>query len=172
VPREWADLFITDGPQGAIGAPESGEGSERRRGLLRRLRENLSKTRQALGSEIQATLFAKLDEHTWERLEEALIMADVGASTTASVVETLEREAAEGGLTEAGRHSPSARIPVSASARLCPRSLACEARHASCVRASLAQQPTSCGLVLSPGGCGGGALDARRGRGLRRPLPP
>jgi fused signal recognition particle receptor len=115
VPREWADLFITDGPQGAIGAPESGEGSERRRGLLRRLRENLSKTRQALGSEIQATLFAKLDEHTWERLEEALIMADVGASTTASVVETLEREAAEGGLTEAGRHSSSARIPVSAS---------------------------------------------------------
>jgi fused signal recognition particle receptor len=62
------------------------------------LRENLSKTRQALGSEIQATLFATIDEDTWERLEEALIMADVGASTTASVVETLEREVAERGL--------------------------------------------------------------------------
>ena len=62
------------------------------------MRENLSKTRQALGSEIQATLFATLDEHTWERLEEALIMADVGASTTAAVVETLEREATEGGV--------------------------------------------------------------------------
>ncbi len=46
----------------------------------------MAKTRQALGSEIQATLFATLDEHTWERLEEALIMADVGASTTAAVV--------------------------------------------------------------------------------------
>jgi fused signal recognition particle receptor len=94
--RDWADLFIAGEP------PEESqpaERSERRRGLLRRLRENLSKTRQALGSEIQATLFVKLDEHTWERLEEALIMADVGAATTASVVERLETEAAEGGLT-------------------------------------------------------------------------
>jgi fused signal recognition particle receptor len=99
VPRDWADLFITDRPEGSVGEPQSGEGKERRRGLLRRLRENLSKTRQALGSEIQATLFSKLDEHTWERLEEALIMADVGASTTASVIETLETEAADGGLT-------------------------------------------------------------------------
>jgi fused signal recognition particle receptor len=99
VPRDWADLFITDEPEGSAGESQSGEGEERRRGLLRRLRENLSKTRQALGSEIQATLFSKLDEHTWERLEEALIMADVGASTTASVVETLETEATEGGLT-------------------------------------------------------------------------
>ena len=46
--------------------------------------------------EIQATLFGVLDEHTWERLEEALIMADVGASTTASVVATLEAEASAG----------------------------------------------------------------------------
>ena len=47
-------------------------------------------------SEIQATLFGVLDEHTWERLEEALIMADVGARTTASVVATLESEATRG----------------------------------------------------------------------------
>jgi fused signal recognition particle receptor len=99
VSRDWVDLFITDAPVDSPSESETGEGKERRRGLLRRLRENLSKTRQALGSEIQATLLAKLDEHTWERLEEALIMADVGASTTASVVETLEREVAEGGLT-------------------------------------------------------------------------
>jgi fused signal recognition particle receptor len=58
----------------------------------------MAKTRQALGSEIQATLFGVLDEQTWERLEEALIMADVGASTTASVVQTLEAEAGEGGI--------------------------------------------------------------------------
>jgi fused signal recognition particle receptor len=99
VPRDWADLFITDVPANSGSESATDEGKEHRRGLLRRLRENLSKTRQALGSEIQATLFSQLDEHTWERLEEALIMADVGASTTASVVETLEREATEGGLT-------------------------------------------------------------------------
>jgi fused signal recognition particle receptor len=58
----------------------------------------MGKTRQALGSEIQATLFGVLDEQTWERLEEALIMADVGAATTASVVQTLETEAAAGAL--------------------------------------------------------------------------
>ena len=67
-----------------------------RGGLFRRLRESMAKTRQALGSEIQATLFGVLDEHTWERLEEALIMADVGASTTASVVATLETRSRRG----------------------------------------------------------------------------
>src|SRR5580698_11335156 len=99
MPRDWPELFITDGSADASAQTQPGESGERRRGLFKRLRENLSKTRQALGSEIQATLFATLDEHTWERLEEALIMADVGASTTAAVVETLEAEAAEGALT-------------------------------------------------------------------------
>jgi fused signal recognition particle receptor len=99
VAREWNDLFITGDP--AAGPADDGSGSEhgeRRRGFFRRLRENLSKTRQALGGEIQATLFGTLDERTWERLEEALIMADVGASTTAAVVGTLEQEASEGNV--------------------------------------------------------------------------
>jgi fused signal recognition particle receptor len=100
MPREWSELFVTGAPANDAGASESDEGKARKRGLFRRLRENLSKTRQALGTEIQATLFATLDEHTWERLEEALIMADVGASTTAAVVETLETEATEGGLSD------------------------------------------------------------------------
>ncbi len=65
-------------------------------GRFRRLRENLRKTRQALTSEIQATLFEDLSDETWERLEEALIYADVGAGTTAQVVEQLEREATGG----------------------------------------------------------------------------
>ncbi len=98
MPRDWSDLILLDASAEAQASEQGAGGGERRRGLFKRLRENLSKTRQALGSEIQATLFTTLDEHTWERLEEALIMADVGASTTASVVETLEREATEGGL--------------------------------------------------------------------------
>ena len=97
--RDWSDLFIT----GEAARPRRGRarrgGRKRRGGFFRRLRENLSKTRQALGGEIQATLWGTLDEHTWERLEEALIMADVGASTTASVVATLEAEATAGALT-------------------------------------------------------------------------
>src|SRR5271169_916586 len=81
------------------GAVEADVVTEQKRGLISRLRENLSKTRQALGGELQATLWKTLDEHTWERLEEALVMADVGASTTAAVVAKLEAEAAEGALT-------------------------------------------------------------------------
>jgi fused signal recognition particle receptor len=98
VPRDWSDLFIVGEPNApGLGAESTGTAPERR-GLFRRLRENLSKTRKALGGEIHATLFQTLDEHTWERLEEALIMADVGATATASVVATLEAEALEGGL--------------------------------------------------------------------------
>jgi fused signal recognition particle receptor len=96
VPGDWSDLFITG--EDRAGTEDSGERGAPRRGLFRRLRENLSKTRQALSGEFQATLFQALDEHTWERLEEALIMADVGAATTASVVQTLEAEATDGGL--------------------------------------------------------------------------
>jgi len=59
----------------------------------------MAKTRQALAAEVQATLFeGDLDEETWERLEEALIMADVGAMTTAKVVGELEMEAETGAL--------------------------------------------------------------------------
>ena len=94
--RDWTELFITDGaaPAEATAPPE-----RERRGFFARLRDNMSKTRRALSAEVQATLFDELDEETWERLEEALIAADVGARTTAQVVERLEREATESGLT-------------------------------------------------------------------------
>jgi fused signal recognition particle receptor len=96
--RDWYDLFVIDGAQPAPAEPEP-EREERRRGFFSRLRTNLRKTREALAAEVQATLFeGDLDEQTWERLEEALIYADVGARTTAEVVEKLEREAEEGEL--------------------------------------------------------------------------
>src|SRR5918996_4189186 len=60
----------------------------------------MSKTRQALGAELQATVFQSLDDESFERLEEALIYADVGAPTTATIVEKLEREAEEGTLAD------------------------------------------------------------------------
>jgi fused signal recognition particle receptor len=95
VARDWSDLFITGARAGEVDASAS---PASRRGLFRRLRENLSRTRVALGGEIQATLFGTLDEAAWERLEEALILADVGARTTASIVGTLEAEADAGEL--------------------------------------------------------------------------
>ncbi|MDQ6836663.1 MAG: signal recognition particle-docking protein FtsY [Actinomycetota bacterium] len=95
--RDWRDLFIVDGAPATSGGehPDTGEP---RGGRFRRLRDSLRKTRQALQSEIQATLFEDLSDATWERLEEALIYADVGAATTAQVVAQLEREASENRL--------------------------------------------------------------------------
>ena len=58
----------------------------------RRLRESLSKSRRALQAELSSSLFEHLDDEAWERLEEALILADVGARTTADVVRRLEGE--------------------------------------------------------------------------------
>jgi fused signal recognition particle receptor len=109
VAREWSELFITDQPGQLAGAQALAEAeaeadrersrpSAKRAGMFRRLRESMAKTRQALGSEIQQTFLGPLDEETWARLEEALIMADVGASTTAAVVQALEAEALAGKL--------------------------------------------------------------------------
>src|SRR5581483_2606399 len=95
--RDWQELFVSDGAPAATAGGEPAQ-PERRSGFFRRLRDNMRKTRQALTAEVQATLFEDLNEETWERLEEALIYADVGARTTAEVVGTLEREAEAGGL--------------------------------------------------------------------------
>jgi fused signal recognition particle receptor len=99
--RDWTDLFIVDAARTAAsdapGEPAV-EADGSRGGRFRRLRDSLRRTRQALGAEIQATLFEDLDETTWERLEEALIYADVGAQTTAKVVGELEREATAGSI--------------------------------------------------------------------------
>lgn len=99
--RDWQDLFILAEDRPAAPAEDESDGDEKRRGFFGRMRDNMRKTRQALASEIQATLFEDLDDETWERLEEALIAADVGARTTAEVVETLEAEA-ESGEVEGG----------------------------------------------------------------------
>ena len=93
--RDWRDLFLTDDD----GAPAPEVEPERRRGLFARLRENMAKSRQALGAELQSSVFQTLDDEAWEKLEETLIYADVGAGTTARIVERLETEAESGELT-------------------------------------------------------------------------
>jgi fused signal recognition particle receptor len=86
--RTWAEL-LGDNEDGAR------EGEERT-GFLGRLRESLSKSRRALVAELGAS-FDPGDEEAWERLEEALIRADVGVPATAELVRRLE---ARGGLTD------------------------------------------------------------------------
>ena len=99
--RTWPELFLTtDAPDGASPTADDDRQTpaEPRGRFFRRLRENLRKSREALGAELEASVFQRLDEEAWERLEETLIYADVGAQTTASIVERLEREAGAGEL--------------------------------------------------------------------------
>jgi fused signal recognition particle receptor len=95
----WQEIL---GSRAAPTASSEAESEGERRGVFRRLRESLSKSRQALSEEISASLFDRIDEETWERLEEALILADAGAPTTAKVVERLEQEVDGGGVAADG----------------------------------------------------------------------
>jgi fused signal recognition particle receptor len=95
--RTWQELFVTGDNDTPRAGPEPEE-EPQRRGFFRRLRDNMAKTRQALGAELQATVFQSLDDEAFERLEETLIYADVGAPTTAKIVERLESEAETGEL--------------------------------------------------------------------------
>ena len=94
MPRTWQEAFDL-GDREVAAAPQP----EKREGVLTRLREGLSRSRRALGAELGASLTAGIDDGTWESLEEALILADVGAPTTAAVVRRLEDEYEAGDVT-------------------------------------------------------------------------
>jgi fused signal recognition particle receptor len=93
VATNWQDAFDL-GDRTPI--PEAS--AEERTGVFTRLREGLSRSRQALTAELSSSFTERIDERTWERIEEALILADVGAKTTAEVVRSLEDEVEAGTL--------------------------------------------------------------------------
>jgi fused signal recognition particle receptor len=80
--RSWGQLL---GEENARPEPES-----ERSGLFSRLRESLTKSRRALTAEIASAAFDPGDDEAWERLEEALIRADVGVRATAELIRRLE----------------------------------------------------------------------------------
>ncbi len=114
--RTWQELFVT-GEEPAPADPGAGDEDEAG-GLFRRLRENLSKTRRALGAELQATVLDALDDAAWERLEETLIYADVGPAATARIVERLEADAEAGELAGGERLGVRLRELIADSARV------------------------------------------------------
>jgi fused signal recognition particle receptor len=85
--RTWAELLGEDGID---------ETPEEKAGFLGRLRDSLSKSRRALTQQLAVAAFDPADDEAWERLEEALIIADVGVPATAEIVQRLE---ARGSLT-------------------------------------------------------------------------
>src|SRR3954454_24015459 len=80
--RSWSELLGESDAR-----PES---EEERRGLFGRLRESLGKSRRALTEQLAVAAFDPSDDASWERLEEALIYADVGVRATAELVRRLE----------------------------------------------------------------------------------
>ena len=99
--KSWTEILDVGDRELAPAADAEIE-AEGRTGVFRRLRESLSKSRQALTEEISASLFDRIDEETWEQLEEALILADAGATVTAQVVERLEQDVDSGAVAADG----------------------------------------------------------------------
>ncbi len=80
--RSWGEL---------LGDSESAaQDAEETRGLFGRLRDSLGKSRRALTEQLQVAAFDPGDDASWERLEEALLFADVGVTATAELVRRLE----------------------------------------------------------------------------------
>ncbi|MCR3719359.1 MULTISPECIES: signal recognition particle-docking protein FtsY [Prauserella salsuginis group] len=68
-------------------------------GRIERLRGRLSKSRSALGQGLLGLLGAgDLDEDSWEEIEDTLLVADLGASTTTEIVERLREELSARGV--------------------------------------------------------------------------
>ena len=80
MPRSWGQLLGEEGAE-----PDT---AAERAGLFSRLRDSLSKSRQALTAELASAAFDPGDAEAWERLEEAHIRADVGVPATAELVPT------------------------------------------------------------------------------------
>jgi fused signal recognition particle receptor len=88
--RSWGELLGEAGPD---------ESRQEQQGFFGRLRDSLGKSRRALTQQLAAAAFDPADAEAWERLEEALIAADVGVPATAELVRRLEaREGLSDGL--------------------------------------------------------------------------
>ncbi|HEY3920847.1 MAG TPA: signal recognition particle-docking protein FtsY [Gaiellaceae bacterium] len=91
--RTWAEFL------GDAEGPEETEAV--RQGFVSRLRDSLSRSRRALTEQLAVATFDPADAASWERLEEALLTADVGVPATAELVRRLEARQDVGDLGEA-----------------------------------------------------------------------
>jgi fused signal recognition particle receptor len=100
VTHDWSQVFVGVSEGDALGDGAKPEVAQV--GRLAQLREGLAKSRKALQAQFLSVLFDRFDEGLWERIEEALIQADVGVDTTVSIVEALEAQANQGTIKSSG----------------------------------------------------------------------
>ncbi len=99
---DWSEVFLGVSPGAAVPDATETEAQEKgRKGWFRSLREGLSRSRKALAQQLSAILSDRIDEEYWERIEEALIAADIGVTSTVAIVEELEKMAAAGRISGA-----------------------------------------------------------------------
>jgi fused signal recognition particle receptor len=108
--QTWAEL---------LGEEETPAHAEAERsGFFGRLRDSLGKSRRALTEQLALESFDPADDEAWERLEEALIAADVGVPATAELVQRLEARDALNDLSEALVDEAAALLERDGTARL------------------------------------------------------
>ena len=78
------------------------EEPEEKKGFFARLRDGLGKTRTSISDKVSDVFksFKKIDEEFYEELEEALILADIGATTSIEIVDRLRDRVREKKLHE------------------------------------------------------------------------
>ena len=71
-------------------------------GFFEKLRNGLGKTRESISEKVNSvfSIFTKIDEEFFEELEEALIMADLGAETSTFIIGELETCVKKKGITD------------------------------------------------------------------------
>ena len=73
-------------------------------GFFEKLKSGLGKTRESISEKVNSvfSVFTKIDEDFFEELEEALIMADMGAETATYIIGELESSVRKKGLSDPG----------------------------------------------------------------------
>ena len=71
-------------------------------GFFEKLKSGLGKTRESISEKVNSvfSVFTKIDEDFFEELEEALIMADMGAETATYIIGELESSVRKKGLSD------------------------------------------------------------------------
>ncbi len=98
-PEKTEDVATESEEKESSPAPE-----EAKQGFFSRLKAGLGKTRSAISEKIDSVLISlgKIDDDLFDELEEALIMSDIGAETSAYIIDCLKERAKSRGLSEAG----------------------------------------------------------------------
>ncbi|HEY8525114.1 MAG TPA: signal recognition particle-docking protein FtsY [Acidimicrobiales bacterium] len=99
-PAAEAPEAAAEAPDAAVAAPEAPPAAPEAPPARPSFRDRLAKARGALSGYMSAIRSRKVDAETWDELEEALILADVGVTTTEKILGELRSVAEAEGITD------------------------------------------------------------------------